>query len=66
MVMRRAVSRHRPASDDAIPEEFARALDASTEDVRNERPVDIGDFLKSMQANLEARGMIPDVGMGSG
>ena len=52
--MRRAAFGRQPASDDAVPEEIARALDASAEDVRNDRTVDIGEFLKSMQAKLEA------------
>ena len=58
--MRRSVFRRQPASDrqpapdDAVPEELARALDASAEDVRNDRTLDIGDFLKSMGAKLEA------------
>ena len=52
--MRRSAFRRRPASDDAVPEEFARALDASAEDVRNDRTADLGDFLKRMEAKLEA------------
>lgn len=52
--MRRATFGHQPTPDDAVPEEIARALDASAEDVRNDRTVDIGNFLQTMRAKLEA------------
>lgn len=52
--MRRSAVRRKPASEDAVPEEIARALDASAEDVRNDRTADLGDFLKSMEAKLKA------------
>lgn len=43
-----------PASDDAVPEVIARALDASAEDLKNCRIVDIDDMLTEMEAELEA------------
>ena len=52
--LRRTNSRGRPTSNDGVPEDVARALDAAAEDVRHNRTVDIGDFLKSMEAKLEA------------
>ena len=52
--LRRTNSRSRPTSNDGVPEDVARALDAAAEDVRHNRTVDIGDFLKSMEAKLEA------------
>ena len=51
---RRINSRGRPTSNDGVPEDVARALDAAAEDVRHNRTVDIGDFLKSMETKLEA------------
>jgi len=52
--MRRTVFRRQPTLDDAVPEEIARALDASAEDIKHGRIVDIDDSLKEMEAELEA------------
>jgi len=51
---RKRVLLHRPASDQEVPDDIARALDASSEDVRLDRTADIGDFLRNMDARLEA------------
>jgi hypothetical protein len=37
-----------------MPEEIARALDASAEDLRLDRTEDIGEFLKERRARLKA------------
>jgi hypothetical protein len=52
--VRRAMRGRRPASDETVPDEFARALDASAEDLRHDRTEDLGDFLKRMRAKLDA------------
>jgi hypothetical protein len=52
--MRSAMFDRRPASDDAVPKEIARALDASAEDLRHDRTEDLRDFVKRMEAELEA------------
>ncbi len=51
--VRRTMFGRQPASDE-VPEDIARALDASADDVRNDRTVDIGDFLEEMRVKLEA------------
>lgn len=52
---RRAASGRQPAPDDAVPEEIARALDASAEDLKHGRIVSLDDTLKQMKAKLRAR-----------
>jgi hypothetical protein len=52
--LRRGPAGQRAASDDTVPEEIARALDASAEDMRENRTEDIGDFLQRMEARLES------------
>ena len=42
------------AADPEVPEDLARALDASNEDVRLNRTSDIGEFLRCMEAKLDA------------
>jgi hypothetical protein len=41
-------------SDDAVPEEIARALDASADDIKNGRIVNLDDSLREMEAELKA------------
>jgi hypothetical protein len=52
--VRRAMFGRQPTSHDAVPEDIARALDASAEDVRNDRTEDLRDFVKRKKAELEA------------
>jgi len=52
--VRRATFGRQPASDDAVPEDIARALDASSEDLKHGRIVNLDDSLKEMEAELEA------------
>jgi hypothetical protein len=52
--MRRTLSRRRPASAETVPDDIARALDASVEDLRHDRIKDIGDFLRRTQGKLDA------------
>ena len=44
----------KPTSDDELPEEIARALDESADDLLHDRTEDIGEFLKRMKAELRA------------
>jgi hypothetical protein len=52
--LRRDSESERPPRDDYVPEALARSLDASAEDLRNGRIVDLGDSLREMEAELEA------------
>jgi len=51
--VRRAVFGRQPASEE-VPEEIARALNASAEDLKHGRIVNLDDTLKEMDAELEA------------
>jgi hypothetical protein len=42
------------AKDEMVPEEIARALDASAEDLKHRRIVNLDDSVREMQAELEA------------
>ena len=52
--VRRAMRIRHEAAADAVPEELAQALDASTDDLRHDRTEDLGDFLKRIEAKLDA------------
>jgi hypothetical protein len=52
---RKAAPRRRAASDDAVPEDIARALDASAEDLHQGRIEDLGEFLDGLRGKLAAR-----------
>jgi hypothetical protein len=51
--VRRAAFGRQPTSED-VPEELARALDASAEDLKHDRIVSLDDMLTEMGAELEA------------
>ena len=52
--MRRAMFSPQPASDDGLPEGFARALDESAADVHLDRTEGLRDFVKRKEVELEA------------
>lgn len=49
--VRRAIFGRQPAED--VPEDIARALDASAEDLKHGRIVSLDDTLSEMEAELE-------------
>ncbi len=51
---RETASAPRAHADPEVPKDLARALDASNEDVRLDRTADIGEFLRCMEAKLDA------------
>ena len=51
---RGATPGRRRTSADGVPEDIAQALDASAEDLRHDRTDNLRDFVKRMDAKLEA------------
>ena len=47
-------SGYKPASDNELPVEIARALDAAADDVRHDRTEDIREYVKRKEAELRA------------
>ena len=45
---------HEPASDEKLPDEIVQALDASADDLENDRIVDLDETLSEMEAELKA------------
>jgi hypothetical protein len=43
----------RPVEARGVPDELARALDESVEDLKHNRTSDIGDFLERMQRKID-------------
>jgi hypothetical protein len=52
--LRKAVRGHQPTSNDGLPEEIARSLDAAADDLRHDRTEDLREYVKRKQAELEA------------
>jgi len=44
----------RQSADETVPEDVARALDASADDLLCDRTEDVGDFVKERRARLAA------------